>query len=164
MQMFPIDIDSISSFVGSGSDPFLSDSLSSPAKEKPKKGEILCKIAFEIEGEEEELLIYENNTLDMVTDELILKLNFANMVTNEQELEIGEEERAALKEEIKAKIVIIMESCVEKNAKIVKWKAKLREFLQGKTELENHKEKSTKKESNSKKVKYFAYNKSRTDY
>lgn len=62
----------------------------SPSSATPKtKKELLCKIAFEIDNEEQELLIYDNMTLDMVTDELIMKLNFASLVRNEPEIEIS---------------------------------------------------------------------------
>lgn len=49
----------------------------------------MCKIAFEIDNDEQELLIYDNVNLDMVTDELIMKLNFASLMRNEPEIEIS---------------------------------------------------------------------------
>lgn len=62
----------------------------SPCSTTPKtKKEILCKIAFEIDNDEQELLIYDNVNLDMVTDELIMKLNFASLMRNEPEIEIS---------------------------------------------------------------------------
>lgn len=55
-----------------------------------------------------------------------------NTSDNEDSVEdkVSLEERKALKDEIKSKIEMTMQCCIDKNAKTQKWKKKLREIIE----------------------------------
>ena len=58
-----------------------------------------------------------------------MKLSLANMLRYGCEVQIAKEEREALENEIKQKIEVIIESCIDKSPKTVKWKNKLKNFI-----------------------------------
>lgn len=59
--------------------------------------DVLCRIAFDLDDRQEELLVYQDTTLKGLTDELILKLMHSGIISEEDVRYMTEEDKAVLK-------------------------------------------------------------------
>ncbi len=90
-----------------------------------QNSEVLCKITFDLDEESQELFVYEDTSLNELTDNLVEKLKKSYLAYDQNEYQITEEDKKYFKEQIKARIQNIMEQNIENSLQAAKWRNKL---------------------------------------
>lgn len=133
-------------------------------KNSSASADVLCRITFDLDDREEELLVHQDTTLRGLAEELIQKLRHSGIISEEDVRHMTEEDKTVLKGEIKDKILQTMERNIEKSLQAAKWRNKLKDIVEEKIRtpmdslISPSSQRQTSTESKGKAVSYFKYN------
>ena len=91
-----------------------------------QNSEVLCKITFDLDEESQELFVYEDTSLNELTENLVEKLKKSCLAYDQNEYQITEEDKKYFKEQIKARIQNIMGQNIKNSLQAAKWRNKLK--------------------------------------